>query len=189
MDLGFWKNIPLLGDASDPPFSDSDFINKLFPNGLWDLIIQLLAFVVLLLIVFFLGYKPVKKMVAARRAHIANEISSAEEANKIAQKAAQEKDATIAEGKEKASQIVANAKMQAEGERSRILEEAAQEAERKRKQADADIALAKEKSKQDVQRQIVEVALAASSKILEREVSEQDSKKLVEDFVSDIKKK
>ena len=79
--------------------------------------------------------------------------------------------------------------MQAEGERSRILEEAAQEAERKRKQADADIALAKEKSKQDVQRQIVEVALAASSKILEREVSEQDSKKLVEDFVSDIKKK
>ena len=65
MDLGFWKNIPLLDDASDPPFTDSDFINKLFPNGLWDLIIQLLAFVVLLLIVFFLGYKPVKKMVAA----------------------------------------------------------------------------------------------------------------------------
>ena len=53
----------------------------------------------------------------------------------------------------------------------------------------ADIALAKEKSRQDVERQIVEVALAASSKILEREVSEQDSKKLVEDFVSDIKKK
>ena len=180
--------IPLL-DSSDTPFTESDFINKLFPNGIWDLVIQLIAFVVLLLIVFFLGYKPVKKMVAERRAHIANEISSAEEANRVAQQAAAEKENTIREGKEKASQIVSEAKAQAESERSRILAEANKEAENKRKQADADIALAKEKSKQDVEREIVEVVLAASEKVLGREVSSKDHERLINEFVDGVEGK
>ena len=40
----------------------------------------------------------------------------------------------------------------------------------------------------DLSDQIVDVALSASSKILEREVNEEDNKKIVDSFVKDLKK-
>ena len=74
--------------SQNVPFTDEDFTRKLFPNGIWDLVIQLAAFVVLLVVVFFIAYKPVKKMVAKRREYVASQIASAEEANRVAQAAA-----------------------------------------------------------------------------------------------------
>ena len=43
--------VALLSSCSGQPFSDQDFIAKLFPNGYWDFLIQLIAFVLLILIV------------------------------------------------------------------------------------------------------------------------------------------
>ena len=172
--------------ASDAPFSDSDFINKIFPNGLWDLIIQLLAFLVMMGVVIFLGYKPIKKMVAKRREYIASEISSAEEANRVAQKAAASADAVIAEGKATALRIVEEAKKEGETARSAIIAEAEKEAVERKKAADADIALAREKSLQEVRSEIVGVALAASEAVLRREVSEKDNDALIAQFVDGL---
>lgn len=172
--------------ASDAPFSDSDFINKIFPNGLWDLIIQLLAFLVMMGVVIFLGYKPIKKMVAKRREYIASEISSAEEANRVAQKAAASADAVIAEGKATALRIVEEAKKEGETARSAIIAEAEKEAAERKKAADADIALAREKSLQEVRSEIVGVALAASEAVLRREVSEKDNDALIAQFVDGL---
>ena len=172
--------------ASDAPFSDSDFINKIFPSGLWDLIIQLLAFLVMMGVVIFLGYKPIKRMVAKRREYIASEISSAEEANRVAQKAAASADAVIAEGKATALRIVEEAKKEGETARSAIIAEAEKEAAERKKAADADIALAREKSLQEVRSEIVGVALAASEAVLRREVSEKDNDALIAQFVDGL---
>ena len=172
--------------ASDAPFSDSDFINKIFPNGLWDLIIQLLAFLVMMGVVIFLGYKPIKQMVAKRREYVASEISSAEEANRVAQKAAASADSVIAEGKATALRIVEEAKKEGETARSAIIAEAEKEAAERKKAADADIALAREKSLQEVRSEIVGVALAASEAVLRREVSEKDNDALIAQFVDGL---
>ena len=172
--------------ASDAPFSDSDFINKIFPNGLWDLIIQLLAFLVMMGVVIFLGYKPIKRMVAKRREYIASEISSAEEANRVAQKAAASADAVIAEGKATALRIVEEAKKEGETARSAIIAEAEKEAAERKKAADADIALAREQSLPEFRSEIVGVALAASEAVLRREVSEKDNDALIAQFVDGL---
>lgn len=172
--------------ASDAPFSDSDFINKIFPNGLWDLIIQLLAFLVMMGVVIFLGYKPVKKMVAKRREHIANELASAEEANRVAQQAAASADAIVEEGRATALRIVEEAKKEGETARFAIIAEAEKDAAERKKAADADIALAKEKSLQEVKGEIIGVALAASEAVLRREVSEKDNDALIVEFVEGL---
>ena len=52
-----------------------------------------------------------------------------------------------------------------------------------------DIKKAKEEAKIALQKEIVDVALDASSKILEREVKADDNEKIVEDFVKDLEKK
>lgn len=146
----------------------------------------MLAFVVLLLIVFFVGYKPVKKMVAKRREHIANELAEAEEANKIAQNAAAQSSSIVEEGKAKAEAIVSSALAQGETEKARLLQEAEEEIAEKKKAADADIALAREKSKQEVREEILDVALLASERLLGREVNGDDHKRLVSSFVDEL---
>lgn len=169
------------------PFGADDFIKKIFPNGYWDFLIQLLAFVVLLLIVFFLGYKPVKRMLQKRHDAVEGMIQDAETNQKVAREAAAKKEATIEEGKQQAASIVANAKKQAETEAGAILARAEEEAMMKRKKADEDIAAAKEASKQEIHDQIVDVAIAASEKVLSREVSEKDNRALLDDFLKDMK--
>lgn len=169
------------------PFGADDFIKKIFPNGYWDFLIQLLAFVVLLLIVFFLGYKPVKRMLQKRHDAVEGMIQDAEANQKVAREAAAKKEATIEEGKQQAASIVANAKKQAETEAGAILARAEEEAMMKRKKADEDIAAAKEASKQEIHDQIVDVAIAASEKVLSREVSEKDNRALLDDFLKDMK--
>ena len=57
-----------------------------------------------------------------------------------------------------------------------------------KKAADEEIALAKKKSEQDVQREIVGVAIAASEAVLGREVNKEDEERLLADFVNEVKK-
>lgn len=179
----------MLTSCQGTPFTDSDFTSKIFPNGYWDFIIQIGAFVVLLIAVFFLGYKPIKKMVAKRRENVSKMIEDAEEKQRIANEAAAKKEATILAGKEEASHIIELAKKQAEAERTAIINEAEAQAALRRKKADEEIEAAKEASKQEIREHIVDVALAASSQVLGREVSKEDNQALLDDFLDGIEGK
>ena len=176
------------GAVPDSPFESSEFVAKIFPNGLWDFVIQLLAFVVLILFVFFVGYKPVKKAMKTRGDAIENDLLEARKQRTLAEAAASKKEETILEGKKEAARIVEDAKQEAATRGKAIFEEAKEQAALARKKADEDILSAKEKSKQETKKEIVEVALAASSKILGREVSEEDNKRLLNDFIDDLGK-
>lgn len=185
-----WLLLPLvtalLSSCQGSPFSDSDFTAKIFPNGIWDLVVQLLAFIVLLLVVFFVGYKPVKKMLAKRRDGVNQMIEDARKDKATAHAAALKADQTIEDGKTEANRILAEARKQAEAEREQIVAKAEEEAEAKRRRADEEIAQAKEASKEEVRQQIIDVALLAAGQVLGREVSDEDNKRLVNDFIADM---
>ena len=174
------------GTIPDSPFKTSEFVDKIFPNGLWDFVIQLCAFVVLILIVFFVGYKPIKKAMKTRGDAIERDLSEAKAKRLEAEAAASSKQLTIEEGKKEASRIVEEAKLEAENKGKAILEEATLQASLARKRADEEIAQAKEKSRQDAKKEIVDVALSASKRILEREVNEEDNARLVSDFIDQV---
>lgn len=173
-------------EISDAPFGSSEFVNKIFPNGLWDFVIQVVAFVILLIFVFFIGYKPVKQAMAKRDASIQHDLEDAKAQRKIAMEAASKKEETIEEGKREAARLVSSAKAQAEVQAKSIVEAAQQEAASTKKKADEDIALAKKKSEQETRQQIIDVAFAASSQVLGREVNSEDNERLVSGFVDDI---
>ena len=186
--IGLFLGIALKnnGTIPDSPFESSEFVAKIFPNGLWDFVIQLLAFVVLVLFVFFVGYKPVKKAMKTRGDAIEHDLETAKEQRRIAEAAASEKELTIQAGKDEAARIVEEAKLQAQQTGKAIVSEAKEQAARERMKADKDIAAAKEKSRQDAKKEIVDVALAASSKVLGREVSKEDNERLVASFINEM---
>lgn len=176
----------LLSSCQGQPFSESDFNNKLFPNGLWDLIIQLAAFVILLILVFLLGYKPLKKMLDKRKEYVQNQLDEAEKAKKTISNASLLAQQEIDKGKQEASAIIQEAKTQASVEAASIINEAKEQASAKRRAADEEIKLAQEASKQEIRQEIIDVALQASSQILARNVDDKDNQRMVDELLSSL---
>ena len=156
---------------------------KLVPN-LLSFVVQFLSFLVLLIAVFFLAYKPVKKILKQRAEFVENEINEAKESNLAAQKSVDEAKEIVASSKVQASEILKNAEKQGQERYDRMLASANDEIVEMKKEAEKDIERAKEEAIQDIRNEMVNVALSASEEILKREVDTEDNKRLAEDFIN-----
>jgi F-type H+-transporting ATPase subunit b len=180
--------IALLTILDDSPFSDNEFLEKLFPN-FWDFVVQLAAFVVLLVIVFFLGYKPVKKLLKARHDYVEHNLRDSEDAKAIAERNAKISAQNIETSKKEAVQIVSSAQVEANKESDAILAKAREDAMIERQKADRDILDAEKKAREDTRKQIVDVAIEASSQVLGREVDKRDNARLLDEFMEGLDSK
>ena len=113
-------------------------------------------------------------------------VDDVKEDKAIAHKAALEVDQTISEGKEEAARIIAEAKSEAEFQAKQIIDTANAEAMAKRQRADEDIEAAKRASIESTRKEMVDVAMLASAKLLGREVNDKDNERLVKSFVDDV---
>ena len=164
----------------------NDFLDKLFPNP-WDALAVFLAFVVLLLVVFFFAYKPVKKLIKKRGDYVEDKIKTAETREKESQKLLSDANEEVKAKRIEAMGIVEKAKEDANKERAAILEKAKEEKQAEIKRTREEIAQEIEASKDEIHREIVSVAIDASSKVLEREVKKEDNEKLIDNFIDDLK--
>ena len=162
------------------------FIDKLFPNP-WDALAVFLAFIVLLLAVFYFAYKPVKKLLKQRGDYVEDKIQTAEKREKESQKLLSETNEEIKAKKIEAMGIVEQAKEDALKERQAILDKAKEEKAAELQRVKEEIAQEIEASKDEIHREIVSVAIDASSKVLEREVNSKDNEKLIDSFIDDLK--
>ena len=175
-----------IGLTSCSGISKEDFIDKLFPNP-WDALAVFLAFIVLLLAVFYFSYKPVKKLIKQRGDYVEDKIKTAETREKESQKLLNEANEEIKAKRIEAMGIVEKAKEDANKERQAILDKAKEEKQAELQRTREEIAQEIEASKDEIHREIVSVALDASSKVLEREVNKKDNEKLIDDFIDDLK--
>ena len=156
---------------------------KLIPN-LLSFVVQFLSFLVLLIVVFVLAYKPVKKILAKRADYVENEIKEARENNLQAQKNVDEAKEMVAQSKVQASEIIKNAEKQGQEKYDAIILQAKSDVEEMKVGAQEDIERAKEEAIKDIHDEMVKVALSASEEILKREVDNKDNKRLAEDFIN-----
>ena len=156
--------------------------DKLIPN-LLSFVVQFLSFLVLLLVVFFVAYKPVKRLLAKRAEFIENEVKEAKENNAKAAASVNEAKQLVNESKIKASEIIKNAEAQGQEKFDEMILEAKQEVSQMKKDAEEDIVRAKEEAINDIRAEMVSVALSASKEILKREVDNEDNVRLAEEFI------
>ena len=169
------------------PFEQEDFLHYLFPNP-WDALAIFLAFIVLLLVVFYFAYKPVKKLIKQRKEYVEGKIKSAEERELEATKKVEQAEKEIVSSRQQAMEIVEQAKLDASKQRDEIKAQAKLDADKEVERARQEIAQEIEASKDEIHREIVSVALDASSKVLEREVNKKDNEKLINDFIDELDK-
>ena len=123
-----------------------------------------------------------------RQDHIENEILSAEKQNEDAKVNLKESQVNLIESRKKADEMIESAKRQTIIEQQAIIDQTAQEVSKMKKDADKDIERKKLQAQEDVKKEIVNVALLASSELLKRETNTKDNERLVQQFIDDMDK-
>ena len=171
----------------DINITSDDFTSKLIPNWV-SFVTQLGALIVLIVIVFVFAYKPVKKIVRARQDYIESNIKEAEESKAKWKENEEQSKANVLASTRTAADIVAEAKLDAEKEKAKIIESTSLEVERMKKDAENDIARMRVDAEEEIRKEMISVALDASKELLGREVNSSDNTRLLEEFIEDIKK-
>ena len=154
--------------------------------NIWAIVASLANLLILTLIVKRFLFKPVKKIVDARRAAIDNDYAQAQAARDQAEESRQNYEAAMAAAKQTSDQIIADATRTAEYRSNEIVAEARQKATDIRRQAEADAVLERKKAEDDMKHEIAEVSTQLTGKLLQREINEEDHKKLIDSFLSDL---
>ena len=150
------------------------------------LVMQAAAFIILLLVVVFVAYKPVKKLLKQRQDYIEQEISDAEKDKAAAAINLARSEESILASKKTASQIIEEAQNQATLRQEEILAETRRQVEQMKKDAEADIARSRQEALDEIHHEMVEVALLTSQEILKREVNEKDDARLAKEFIDQL---
>ena len=151
------------------------------------LIAQLVNFLILVFILYKLGYKPILKFVRERQDKIEKGIKHAEEAAKKLETAAKEQDKIVADAHKEAQKIITTAKDHAKQQADTIVKKTKDEAIAIVAKAKKEIALEKEQSLASVRKEAVEAVIAATEALLKKKVDEKTDKKFIEDSLKDIK--
>lgn len=150
------------------------------------MIATIINFVVLYLVLRHFLFDPVNNVINSRENEISGRIKKSEEDMKRAEVLRIENEEKLKEAKYEGKSIVEKYKAKAEKVSSDIISEAKDEAqlvmERARKEAERE----KEKAKEEIKSQIVNLALILSSKALEESIDEEKHRKLIDEFIAKV---
>lgn len=154
--------------------------------NIWQMLASLANLILLFLAVKKFLYKPVMKMLDARRNTIQKDYDDAAAAKDKAvsdQKAYEEK---LRGAKEESDKIIKTAVGIANDREKEILAEAKLKADGIVRQAENDAILERKKAEDGIKKEIVEVSALLTEKMLEREVSADDHKRFIDSFIESI---
>ena len=154
--------------------------------NIWQILISMVNLLILTLIIKKFLYKPVKKIMDARRAAIDEDYAQAKTAREEAEQTRQNYEEAMAAAKMTGDQIIADANRTAEFRSNEIVAEARERASEIRRQAEADAVLERRKAEDEMKHEIANVSAQLTGKLLQREINEEDHRNLIDSFLSDL---
>lgn len=148
-------------------------------------IVTLATFVILLALLKKFVWGPLKEVMDKRERDINKDIDDAEQAKINAQKLEEENRKTLKETQDEVQRILDDAKVQARKQHEEIIHEANVRANGMIETAQSEINSEKERALADINNQVSELSVLIASKVLRKEISEQDQKDLVEKYLKE----
>lgn len=131
-------------------------------------------------------FKPINEILEKRRQMAAAQIREAEEAKAEAIAMKTEYEGNMAEAKEKANEILTSAQKTAAIQSEEMLKEASAQVAAMKAKAESDIAQEKRKAVNEIKNEIGDMAMEIAGKVIERELSEEDHAKLIDEFITNV---
>lgn len=147
------------------------------------LLAQILNFVLLLLALRFLLFKPLLAVVDKRREMIQKNLDDAAKSKDKAAELAQSYEAKIASAQSEAHDIIAQAEKQANERRDEIISDAHTEADRIKERAMKEIDLARHQALTQVRNEVSDISLLIAMKLLQESVDAATHQRLVDEFI------
>ena len=154
--------------------------------NIWSILVSLENLLIMFLILKRFLFKPVQKMMAARKQQVDQIYQDAKENRDSAINMKQEYEARLAAAREEADGLVRNAVQTAQRKGDAIVAEANSQASHLKQKAEQEIAQEKKQMLQDVRGEISDIAVSIASKVVEREVKKQDYDGFVDEFIKNV---
>ena len=154
--------------------------------NIWSILVSLANLLIMFLILKRFLFKPVQKMMAARKQQVDQIYQDAKENRDSAINMKQEYEARLATAREEADGLVRNAVQTAQRKGDAIVAEANSRASHLKQKAEQEIAQEKKQMLQDVRGEISDIAVSIASKVVEREVKKQDYDGFVDEFIKNV---
>ncbi len=150
------------------------------------MLVQLVAFIILLWLVNKFAMKPAMKVLTDRQTYIETQISGAEESQKEAARLVEEQRQVLAQSKKEAYELLERAKMQKERDAEEIIKAAQERAERMIKDATLEIANEKNKAIAELREQVGSLSVMLASKIIEKELDASKQRETIDEFLQQV---
>ncbi len=154
--------------------------------NIWQILISLTNLAILYTLLKKFLYKPVKAVLEGRKATIEKTYADAEEARMSANAAREEYAAKLATANETAEGIIHDATVHANKRGEKIVAEAQQKAEEIVRQGEVEASLEKKKAMESIRRDITDVSAAMTEQLLQREMNENDHRKMIDEFLKGV---
>ncbi|MGN0444501.1 MAG: F0F1 ATP synthase subunit B [Acutalibacteraceae bacterium] len=154
--------------------------------NLWDIVVSLCNLAILFLILKKFLYKPVRKMLQQRQKSVDDKYAQAQEALSKAESDKAEYEKKLGLAKSDAQAIIKKATDTADERSKEIVSSAREEASLIINRAQSAAELEKKKAEQEIKGEIVSVSTLLAEKLLEREISEDDHKAMIDSFIEEI---
>ena len=150
-------------------------------NALW----YLICFAILILLVKHFAWGPVS-MMEKRRQKVINDLDSAASDRKKAETLANEREAALKNSRQEATQILSDAKANAQKTGKEIVASANEDAAAIRKKANEEAAKAKSDALDSARDQVADISVAIAEKVIAKNLSAEDQKDLVDQFIKGL---
>jgi len=149
---------------------------------------QIINFGLLLLLLYFLGYRPIMRMLKERQRRIEEGIRFADEAKKNAERAEEEFKKRLDEAGRKAREIIESATKRGEALREEIVAKAKEEAEALLERAREEIRREREEAIERIRKEFVDLSILAAEKVIKRSLDKETHRKIIEEFLEETRR-
>ncbi|MCJ8007924.1 F0F1 ATP synthase subunit B [Lederbergia wuyishanensis] len=148
-----------------------------------DILFQLVIMIILIALLKKFAWGPLMGVMKQREDYITSEIEAAEKSRTEASNLLEEQKELLKEARLEAQNMIENSKKHGENQRQEIINIAREEAERLKELARIEIEQQKEQAVTALREQVATLSVLIASKVIEKELKEEDQQKLINDYI------
>jgi len=152
----------------------------------WTFIIQIINLFIQVYFIKRFLFKPINEILQKRKDLADKEIREARQAQDEANSLKSQYEDSLTNAHAEAARIVSDAQKEAENKAETIVRDAEQQATTIKAKASADIEQEKKKAINEAKDEIGSLAMEIAGKVVEKEISENDHKKLIDEFINKV---
>lgn len=161
-------------------------VQKFISIAPWTMIFQLINLLILMVLFKKYLFKPVLAILEKRRAEIEGHYEEAEKAETAAKTMKADYEQRMAGAREEADRVIRTATDSANAMSNQIVDDARTQAEQLKRRAQTEIEMERRKAFDEVKGELSGIALEIAQQVIEREVSEKDHEKFIDEFIKNV---